>query len=1434
MPTYTRTQFAERIRQVDPLYRAYGDDDLISGWLEKYPGDADSLITDEQASPMMQQEVAKAAELLRPPSILQAPEQGVSAQLPSIDKPWERPSLPAFQAAATLPARVTPPEPPSSLLPTAARVGLPMAGGIAGGWLGKGPGGARLGAGLGGAVGEALAQTLEGEPINLPSVAAMGLLSSYLPVPLRGATSVPAAIGIRAAEGAALSGAGTAGQTLLREGRLPTKEEIATALKYGAAMGIPFAGVEAAQLARARALLPPVLQDMMGEVRPGLGPGVDLPLPPAENLPLLGRQPEAAGPARVSIQRPPSQKVPLGQESLYATIPERLWPSQVTPAEAALNAMIPERYKPDLETVVKPKATGELLGAVDQPRIRDVPRVLSERGAIGEGPLPRDSQLTPQAIQKGIAEQGKTIGGPAEPLPQPRLTKRMGDVEGLSSQFSYDDAGRISGLNLLGPMTGTVAGGLAGATQGDTLEDRLINAALGATAGGVAGHYGVRALGRQAVRGGPAPPQIPALAQMALEREAILNPPKGPFFTQVQTKLAGLQRKLIDQIQPMVGYRNAKAEEISTLMGRPYKVPFEVDPVVHLDTIYGGQGGGVIIARNRYKAVAQAADKGGLTDYLRYYLELKGMGHGLGTLGEKARIALSEGRIQDYDNIIERVAAGEAMPVGYTPEGVANDLAQLQSQAGSHWQQVEELGQQVFQLNRDALDTAFQGGLIKPTVYQRLMARPDDYVPLARVLDMTTDASRVSRGMALDLKKQGVLFNLKGSERVLQDPLMASFVRHAETIYEVGRNDAAKAITNLRHLEPEPGYTPFASDIYELAPGQRPKVGEGAIGLYDQGEAKRFAVPEPIASMVSMANADDLKLVGNAVLRAGVSLLRNTAVTLSPAWVTANIVRDVRDLRRLFPTSKEVIVVDPRTWGPGAKSFFQTLGAWTEAFGQRLKQDPEYVEMMQSRAGFSTLVRNLQLDELSEVRDPSVLANPVKWFVGKMGGFSNAVEETTKLAAWKMGKAANLTPLENAYAVRRYGGSPDYGRKGTLTPSINTLLVFFNAQLQGIVRNVERYKSDPKKLMWVMAGASATALLRDRWNSQFVDSDGVQAEKKISDTDRKGYFTVVLPSTYIKDGVVRHHIAKLPKGYTDQIITNIPESVICAVKGDISPAQAMMTSTENIFPGNITLKEGQPLGGAVTGFLSSVNPVLGIPVEQLANRQMAFNAPIVTERLTHRPAEEQFTPATSPTIVKMAQAASAVTRPLTNIGVSPDRLSHVLRRSGLAAGPGEMVLTAADALLRAGGQAPPRRELAEPEQLAQTPIIGPLLRRFVGSSFDQVQRNKEEQFYQALGEAEQIKAKLSQLQQEQPEQLRGFLREPQTRAKLTFAGRLMSRNASLGTVRRQERMLEARGVQGSDPRMARLLTLERQIVEQGLADTAAYQKVLNPSSHQSP
>jgi hypothetical protein len=817
------------------------------------------------------------------------------------------------------------------------------------------------------------------------------------------------------------------------------------------------------------------------------------------------------------------------------------------------------------------------------------------------------------------------------------------------------------------------------------------------------------------------------------------------------------------------------------------------DPETQFDLSSGGRiGGRIQVMAEDFENIFQEAQAEGVEKPWRAYLDMVGQRHARLALGNKGRrlINSTDPEFQQAGkDILARLAADKA--TFSTDAEIQAGLQSIRQQlTPDRFQKVEALAKKVFALNRKALDEAYAGGLVEPATYQELISRPDDYIPMERIIDAVEDAGQGKQ--VFSLKTQRVLFKAEGSERVHKDPLVGSMRRFAEVIRETERNKGARTyITTLTSPEVQQKAPEVAALFRKVAPGQKIPRGWDTISYFDQGVPQTYAVPKLIADSLKLADEDTAKLIGETVLRYGQGSLQKSATIANFAFSLPNVLNDARGARKL---SEAYTPYSPKD----AASFAHE---WAQAVQQITSRSPEYREALESGAMYSTRQKNIDpakflgLDKehahpLQKLAHGAVEASWIGPLIDKTEDVNNVLEEATKLTTYNRLRKKGYTKDAAAIETRRYGGSPDFAKQGWLTRKVGLLSMFFGPQVRGAIRTVTGFARKPQRMIPVAMAATASAYGLHRWNSQFINPDSGRPElDHITRDDKHRYYVMILPEwagggiEQKSNGMRRWRTVKIPKDHVSQVFVNPIQDAIEGTFG----AQTMVNEVTSVLPGDVEVRADKhgPLD-VVDRVAATLNPVVGAPIALFRNKNPFFQTPIMPRRIEGLDPIEQTTDRTSPSLKAMADVYNASPlHDLTGLDIQAPELQYLVE--GMFPGPGEAIVRGADWV--SGNKKeidPPRGEL---EAISRIPVLGQIARRFIASPTDQVQQDQLDAFYELLGESDRATRTIGHMTNTHPQDLAGFMQRPGVPEQWALHGELTQTAKDLGELQRQRELI---------------------------------------------
>ena len=740
------------------------------------------------------------------------------------------------------------------------------------------------------------------------------------------------------------------------------------------------------------------------------------------------------------------------------------------------------------------------------------------------------------------------------------------------------------------------------------------------------------------------------------------------------------------------------------------------------------------------------------------------------------RLTIDQGARRAYNKastkgvgIANKLTQGEALPVGFTPEKVTKQLADLEKALGpEQFAKVDELAEEVIQFNSKTLEIMHDAELISDDIFNAY--RGVKHIPLKRIMEENSQISL--------RKGKGVFQELKGSKKATLDPGEASLLARKEVNAAAADNESKIELLKWRELDPS--FTKIFPEVKAPKGGSTglpPKVAEGdaVITVFSKGVPRYFSAQENVANSINSLDAKGADLLGQAALGFFSSLTKRAATGANIAFSFGNVLRDVQATfvgSGISARPDKVLSFVGGTWAKalgqillqntvrGTRKVATAIGAEPTLFKLGLKlKVPKVAGQAELRAaGGASSTHQQQLNRAMGGGQEgtgvigtmgNVINRALDIPLAPISGISDSFEQATKIASWNRLGQEGMSGVEQAINVRRYGGSPDFGVHGTGSKELGNLILFFNAQVQGISRMLRLVTEKPKRALGAATGLAALEISRMTWNAQFYDPDGTQVIDRITTADKENYWTFVSPEMEVVGGVERRKVRKIPKDHYFRLLGNPIADALHAAYSDreeFNPTQTAINTGEQLLPGNLNIDTDDPLKSLAKSAGSSVNPLLKIPAELMSNENFYSRTPIESRSQENLLPSERSSTYTSSALQRGAKLLAEHT----GIEVSPIKAQHIIQ--GFVPGPGEQVLKFADQQL-------------EGESLiasAGAAFAEPLKRRFKGSPGDQVTRNQSNRLYKALDKSRMLQATYRKLSVEDPAEAQAFLNKHST------------------------------------------------------------------------
>lgn len=681
-------------------------------------------------------------------------------------------------------------------------------------------------------------------------------------------------------------------------------------------------------------------------------------------------------------------------------------------------------------------------------------------------------------------------------------------------------------------------------------------------------------------------------------------------------------------------------------------------------------------------------------------------------------------RLNQDLNDINRAKSGEEVSdlnrrrvSGYTIPELQSKLSTLEQKIGSEKTSQFQTAADLYQKHMDdSLKLQVDSGRMSQEVYDAIKSGNQFYAPF-KILKYLDESSR-PEGSG---KKVDTVADFTKAMKGIDDPNfkvgdMLSAARHNITLSRVlaEKNNAMRKFADMADTDTGNQF------VTKLKSGQDVPRGTEAVNVMRDGKTERYAVDPSVAQSIQMNNAAMNDWLSR-FLRITGKPLRAGATGANLAFLPANFIADTfrqAIISKLGPNRIQDVVVYPLQL---AHSLFSSMehnidpiriasGKVREIAG--LEPPRLYKDFLDSGASGSVLQDNLT-PELLKFKEQTPASLPVRFaksVIKSIPEFNKAVEESNKIlgvkramqmSGAKSGKELARQFPELVSEVRRFSGSPDFGRSGSFTEAarLNLIFNFFNARLQGAIADVGR-----------LGGAEGGATAGKTWGKLAVAIGAPTAAlyyfnnlpQYKADYDQrpkweKNNYWLIPRDRFVEDeaGNKVRDYWRIPKRESMQLAANMVEAALkFSEQNDPSAFAAFgVSSIENLSPINIQGDTGQQ---RMESAVSSLNPLFKTPFEISTGRDTFRHRDIVPENQKKASPENQYTDRTPELYKSLATAM-------------PDMAPELLRSP--------LMLEAAVQSLSANlvNQFMPKPPVTGRSDIENSPFLAPVLRRFQGT-----------------------------------------------------------------------------------------------------------------------
>ena len=451
-------------------------------------------------------------------------------------------------------------------------------------------------------------------------------------------------------------------------------------------------------------------------------------------------------------------------------------------------------------------------------------------------------------------------------------------------------------------------------------------------------------------------------------------------------------------------------------------------------------------------------------------------------------------------------------------------------------------------LNRSVLDVSKSAGLIDDAAYKKFAA-DIWYVPFYRQMDddRTLSAAQTSSGSV----GQYMSKKLRGSERQLNDLMENVLLNWSHILSASMKNQAA--VATLKSA------TELGDVVTKLKTQEK-----GAVKVMEGGKETFYRIDDEflLASLDSVASMPSYGMFTNIAREFKTTLTR--FISLSPTFKINNLIRDSIQSIGLTELEKNPITNVMQGFSAYKDERAEALvGGGLFAMGNAFDGDQAANVKRLLKAG-------VPADQILTTQDKAVAFMKGAW--DKYDEFSDALENSNRLALYQQLRARGVTHMEASYAARDL---QDFSLQGNWAAVryLSQVVPYFNARLQGMYK-LGRDGLDP---VAQVLGGDADASTRQKAAKfsavlgavtlfgvgLYLANKDDEEYKKLEDWQRDSFFWIRLPGT---DKAVR-----IPKPFEMGAFATIMERLVEQMVDDKVEGKVFGQRLKNVILENLAM-----------------------------------------------------------------------------------------------------------------------------------------------------------------------------------------------------------------------------------------------------------------------
>ena len=591
-----------------------------------------------------------------------------------------------------------------------------------------------------------------------------------------------------------------------------------------------------------------------------------------------------------------------------------------------------------------------------------------------------------------------------------------------------------------------------------------------------------------------------------------------------------------------------------------------------------------------------------------------------------------------------------------TGRDLAKDKALIKAtdkRFAKEFKQVKEYSDKVLQQTVDY-------GLISQDTANYLKKKYPDYIPFDRIFSDNELDTQMKHGVGVgeaSLSTQSIIQRIEGSSRSIDSPLNALITKTQDMVRQGERNKTAELLASYAK-DPK---NPF--QLRELKPDESAD-GRPTISYLDNGKKRTFLAAPEVAKAAKNMNREQMNIVLRA-LATPARVLRMGATTVNAGFTMANVVKDF--VGATINSKSGINSMNPKTLA-------EAIGA-----GFHHKGDL-YLEMQREGVVGNSyeILRNASELNLNEIRSHKNLAiralhnlkSPLRTLENTIGRSEDIGRAIQYVSNKKYAKRKGMSESEAVKfaADQARWNSTNFARSGTYGKTINAVVPYSNANIQGQRITLRRMKENPARYTAkITMGIVAPTIAVLAWN--YADEDRKKVMENIPEYVKENNVVVVgRNAKYNKEqnkweGV---YLVPVPPQFSPlhRQLNNMVASTMAGKKFDMVKAGG--DAVEQITTVNPT--ELRRTGAQYIP--QAAKPL----VESFANKNLFTGQEIVPEAMKNLEQKDQWDNSTSLTARKVGELT----------GLSPKQIDNAFRTS--TAGGGQNLLHGTDfAIAKATG-----------------------------------------------------------------------------------------------------------------------------------------------------